>query len=158
MVMPPCGRPWPTPIWSQVCSTSGPRTEPRVPVPAATRQLGFLPFGLSANLAVPREAIKAVQGFDEVLSPGEDVDLCWRLQFGVGTGLPWRSDAVVAKRERAAGLHTFRGAWAYGRCGPRLFVRDRAEGMRRDLRGAAKAWDWLVAALPARVQRSRRPQ
>ena len=50
------------------------------PVPAATRQLGFLPFGLTANLAVRREAFESVHGFDEDLSPEEDVDLCWRLQ------------------------------------------------------------------------------
>ena len=37
----------------------------RLQIPVATRQLGFLPFGLSANLAVRREAFEAVQGFDE---------------------------------------------------------------------------------------------
>ena len=127
------------------------------PGPAATRQLGFLPFGLSANLAVPREVFEAVHGFDEALSPEEDVDLCWRLQlagnrFAVATG------AVVEKRERAPGLPTFRGAWAYGRCGPRLYTRYSPRGMRRDLAGAAKAWIWLVAALPTLVLRSRRRQ
>ena len=68
------------------------------------------------------------------------------------------TDAVVEKRERAAGLPTFRGAWAYGRCGPRLYVRYRCRGMRRDLAGAAKAWIWLVATLPTLVLRSRRRQ
>ena len=127
------------------------------PVPAATRQLGFLPFGLSANLAVSREVFAAVHGFDEGLSPEEDVDLCWRLQLA-GYRFTIATDAVVEKRERAAGLPTFRGAWAYGRCGPRLYVRYRAEGMRRDLRGAAKAWVWLAAALPGLVMRARRRQ
>jgi glycosyltransferase involved in cell wall biosynthesis len=128
-----------------------------VPVPAATRQLGFLPFGLSANLAVPRDVFEAVQGFDEALSPEEDVDLCWRLQLS-GSRFAVASDAVVEKRERAPGLPTFRGAWAYGRCGPRLYARYRSRGMRRDLRGAAKAWVWLVVALPTLVLRSRRRQ
>jgi glycosyltransferase involved in cell wall biosynthesis len=127
------------------------------PVPAATRQLGFLPFGLSANLAVSKEVFAAVHGFDEGLSPEEDVDLCWRLQLA-GYRFTIATDAVVEKRERAAGLPTFRGAWAYGRCGPRLYVRYRAEGMRRDLRGAAKAWVWLAAALPGLVMRARRRQ
>ena len=36
-----------------------------LPAPAATRQLGFLPFGLSANLAVRRDVFDAVHGFDE---------------------------------------------------------------------------------------------
>ena len=127
------------------------------PVPAATRQLGFLPFGLSANLGVHREVLEAVHGFDEALSPEEDVDLCWRLQLA-GHRFAVVTDAVVEKRERPAGLPTFRGAWAYGRCGPRLFARYRADGMRRDLRGAAKAWIWLVVALPGLVLRSRRRQ
>jgi glycosyltransferase involved in cell wall biosynthesis len=127
------------------------------PVPAATRQLGFLAFGLSANLAVPRGVFEAIHGFDEDLSPEEDVDLCWRLQLA-GHRFAVATDAVVEKRERPAGLSTFRGAWAYGRCGPRLYVRYRGVGMRRDLRGAAKAWVWLVVTLPALVQRSRRRQ
>jgi glycosyltransferase involved in cell wall biosynthesis len=128
-----------------------------LPVPAATRQLGFLAFGLSANLAVTRGVFEAVHGFDEELSPEEDVDLCWRLQLA-GYPLAVATDAVVEKRERPPGLSTFRGAWAYGKCGPRLYVRYRAVGMRRDLRGAAKAWIWLVVTLPALVQKSRRRQ
>ena len=128
-----------------------------LPVPAATRQLGFLPFGLSANLGVRREVFEAVDGFREELFPGEDVDLCWRLQLD-GYRFTVAADAVVEKRDRAAGLPTFRAAWAYGRCGPRLYARYRAEGMRRDLRGAAKAWVWLAAALPGLVKRPRRRQ
>ena len=73
-----------------------------LPVPAATRQLGFLPFGLSANLAVRREVFEAVHGFGEDLSPEEDVDLCWRLQLA-GYRFAVAADAVVEKRERAAG-------------------------------------------------------
>jgi GT2 family glycosyltransferase len=127
------------------------------PVPAASRQLGFLPFGLSANLAVTREAFEAVRGFDEALSPEEDVDLCWRLQLA-GDRFAVATDAIVEKRERAAGLPTFRAAWAYGRCGPRLYTRYRSRGMQRDLAGAGKAWIWLVATLPTLVLRSRRRQ
>ena len=79
--------------------------------------MGFLPFALSANLAVRREVFEAVHGFDEELSPEEDVDLCWRLQLA-GYRFTVAADAVVEKRERATGLPTFRAAWAYGRCGP----------------------------------------
>jgi GT2 family glycosyltransferase len=128
-----------------------------LPVPAATRQLGFLSFALSANLAASREVFDAVHGFDEGLSPEEDVDLCWRLQLA-GYRLAVATDAVVEKRERPTGMATFRAAWAYGRCGPRLYTRYRAEGMKRDLLGAAKSWVWLAATLPMLVQRSRRRQ
>jgi GT2 family glycosyltransferase len=126
-------------------------------VPAATRQLGFLPFGLGANLGVRREAFEAVGGFDEGLSPEEDVDLCWRLQLA-GYRLEIAADAIVAKRERPPGLPTFRAARTYGRCGPRLYARYRAEGMRRDLEGAVKSWLWLLITVPTLVQRSRRRQ
>jgi glycosyltransferase involved in cell wall biosynthesis len=117
------------------------------PVPAATRQLGFLPFALSANLAVRREPFEAVRGFCEGLSPEEDVDLCWRLQLA-GYRFDVAADAIVDKRERGEIKPMFRAAWAYGRCGPRLFGRYRADGMRRDLQGAAKAWVWLAVHSP----------
>lgn len=127
------------------------------PTPAATRQLGFLPFGLSANLAVRRETFEAVHGFAEEVFPGEDVDLCWRLQLA-GFRFALAADGIVEKRERGAGRPIFRASWAYGRCGPRLYVRYRAKGMRRDLRGATKSWVWLAATLPALVMRHRRRQ
>ena len=65
-----------------------------LPVPAATRQLGFLPFALGANLAVRREAFEAVHGFCEELSLEEDMDLCWRLQLA-GYRFAVAADAVV---------------------------------------------------------------
>jgi glycosyltransferase involved in cell wall biosynthesis len=128
-----------------------------IPVPAATRQLGFLPFALGANLAVRREVFEAVQGFCEELSPEEDVDLCWRLQLA-GYRFAVTADAAVEKRERTGARPMFQAAWSYGRCGPRLFGRYRADGMRRDIRGAAKAWAWLVVASPGLVNPKRRRQ
>jgi glycosyltransferase involved in cell wall biosynthesis len=117
------------------------------PGPAATSQLGFLPAGLAANLAARRGALEAVGGFDEEMSVGEDIDLCWRLQlegfrFSVAPG------AVVAKRERPGLGPLFGRALAYGRCGPRLYRRYRGQGARRDVAGSAKSWLWLVMWLP----------
>jgi glycosyltransferase involved in cell wall biosynthesis len=116
--------------------------------PAATSQLGFLPAGLAANLALHRVAFEAVGGFSEDLFVGEDIDLSWRLQleeyrFSVAHG------AVVAKREPPGLGPLFRRALAYGRCGPGLYRRYRRQGARRDLLGAAKSWAWLVVAAPA---------
>ena len=128
-----------------------------IPAPAATRQLGFLPFALGANLAVRREVFETVKGFCEELSPEEDVDLCWRLQLA-GYRFAVASDAIVEKRERAGVKPMLHAAWAYGRCGPRLYGRYRADGMRRDIWGAAKAWAWLVIASPGLVIPKRRRQ
>ena len=150
---------WPTPIWSLGCSTSAPWTgsQHRFLYPPPHGSWGSSLFALGANLAVSRDAFEAVQGFYEELSPEEDVDLCWRLQLA-GYRFAVTSDAIVEKRERAGASLMLRAAWAYGRCGPRLYRRYRADGMRRDLRGAAKAWVWLVVASPGLVNPKRRRQ
>jgi glycosyltransferase involved in cell wall biosynthesis len=125
------------------------------PLPPAIRLLGFLPFALGANLAVRKDAFEAVGGFRDSLSVGEDVDLCWRMQLA-GYRFTATSDAVVAKREPSGGRAALRTGWAYGLCGPALFRRYRAEGMKRDPRGAAKAWAWLMVTIPGLLSSSRR--
>ncbi len=120
---------------------------PAEPAPAATSQLGFLPAGLAANLAVRREAFGVVGGFDEQLFVGEDIDLCWRLQLE-GFLFAVAPRAVVAKRERDELGPLFRRALAYGRCGPMLYRRYRGRGARRDLAGTARSWAWIVVSVP----------
>jgi hypothetical protein len=112
------------------------------------RQLGFLPAGLGANLAVRQQAFEAVGGFAEELLVGEDIDLCWRLQLA-GYRFVIDFEARVAKRERPGFMQVFRQAAAYGRSGPALYRRYRETGARRNLRGAAKSWVWLIAAAPS---------
>ncbi len=124
-------------------------------VPAAFRQLGFLPAGLGANLAVRRRAFESVGGFAEERLPGEDIDLCWRLQLQ-GFRFAIAPDAVVAKRARARFGEVFRQAFDYGRSGPMLHARYRRDGARRDLSGAFKSWVWLVVSLPLLLQAQRR--
>ena len=68
-------------------------------------------------------------GFDEELSVGEDIDLCWRLQLA-GFRFALESGAVVFKREPTGFGEVFRQAFAYGRCGPVLYRRYRAVGAR----------------------------
>jgi hypothetical protein len=115
------------------------------------RQLGFLPAGLGANLAVHRRAFEDVKGFAEELLVGEDIDLCWRLQLA-GYRFVIDFDARVAKRERPEFMQVFRQAAAYGRSGPALYRRYRDTGARRNLRGAVKSWVWLVGSLPGLVR------
>jgi GT2 family glycosyltransferase len=120
--------------------------------PASVRQLGFLPAGLGANLAVRRRAFEDIGGFAEELLVGEDIDLCWRLQLA-GYRFVIDFDARVAKRERPKFMQVFRQAAAYGRSGPTLYRRYRNTGARRNLRGALKSWIWLVAAAPSLIHR-----
>jgi glycosyltransferase involved in cell wall biosynthesis len=117
------------------------------PVPAATHQMGFLPFALGANMAVHRDAFEAVHGFCETLPAGEDIDLSWRLQVA-GFRFAVCGDAVVAKRERREGTAVFRATLVYGQSALLLFRRFETYGMKRDLRGAVKTWAWLLAAIP----------
>ena len=125
--------------------------------PHATAQLGFLPFGLGANLAVRSKAFEAVSGFRESFLVGEDIDLCWRLQLA-GYRFSLAAAAVVWKREPADAKSILRKAWSYGRCGPRLYRHYRAAGMHRDLRGAGKAWLWLIVNAPRLFSRPVRRQ
>ena len=123
------------------------------PIPAAMQQFGFLPAGLSANLAVRRSAFEAVGGFAEDLLVGEDIDLCWRLQLE-GYRFVVESGAVVSKREPAEFRQVFRRASAYGHCGPVLYRRYRPAGARRDLAGAARSWLWLLVQAPRLATRA----
>jgi glycosyltransferase involved in cell wall biosynthesis len=136
-------------FWSLNATTPGP------PAPPATRQLGFLPAGLGANMAVRRGPFDEVGGFDEQFLPGEDIDLCWRLQLRGFTFIE-ATEAVVSKRARSDFWSVFSQAYAYGKCGPLLHKRYRGVGARRDLRGALKAWLWLVVSVPRIAQPTRR--
>jgi len=136
-------------------SLNGGRMSPTAP--AAFRQLGFLPAGLGANLAIRRSVFEGVGGFDEDLLVGEDVDLCWRVQLD-GFRFAIAPDAVVAKRELTEFGQIFKKGFSYGRSGPSLFRRYRSDGARRDLIGAAKTWAWLVISVPLLFQGSRRSQ
>jgi glycosyltransferase involved in cell wall biosynthesis len=134
-------------------SLNGLRASP--PKPASMRQLGFLPAGLGANLAVRRQAFEAVGGFAEELLIGEDIDLCWRLQLS-GYRFVIEFKAIVAKRERNEFKLVFRQAAGYGRSGPALYRRHRSGGARRNLTGAAKSWLWLLLLSPQLVTASNR--
>jgi cellulose synthase/poly-beta-1,6-N-acetylglucosamine synthase-like glycosyltransferase len=128
----------------------------RSPVQHYTSHFDFLPAGLGANLAVRTEAFRSVGGFDETLTAGEDIDLCWRMQLR-GMRFAAAPDAVVAKRERTDARSRRRQAFAYGRHDAVLYRRFRVSGMRRNVRLTGKTYAWLVLNAPlALVSRPRR--
>jgi glycosyltransferase involved in cell wall biosynthesis len=104
---------------------------------------GFLPYGLSANMAVRRDVFEAIGGFDERLPSGSyDIDLCWRLQLA---GHRFTTvEAVVAKRRRNDLSGAWRQHFTYGGSDVLLYQRYRARGMPRRLTRTLKAYAWLV--------------
>lgn len=119
----------------------------RSPVQHYASHFDFLPAGLGANLGVRTDAFRSVGGFDEFLSAGEDIDLCWRLQLQ-GRRFAAAPDAVVAKRERTDPRSRRRQAISYGRHDAALYRRFRAHGMRRNLWLTVKTYAWLVLNAP----------
>lgn len=77
------------------------------------RYLNHLPFAPSCALAVRREALEAVGGFDESLRSGEDIDLSWRAQYA-GFSLGHAPSAVLHYRLRRTAKQLFRQGRLYG--------------------------------------------
>jgi cellulose synthase/poly-beta-1,6-N-acetylglucosamine synthase-like glycosyltransferase len=128
------------------------------PVQHSAAQFGFLPAGLGANLAVRTTAFRSVGGFDETMTAGEDIDLCWRMQLQ-GWRFASAPDAVVAKRDRSHPRSRRRQGLTYGRHDAVLYRRYRSSGMRRNHRLTVKTYAWLVLNAPLTlVSGSRRAQ
>lgn len=90
----------------------------------------FLPYGISAFLALRREVFDAVDGFDEDFVGGqEEVDFCWRAQLA-----GHRIGVVRAARfhyvPRADARSAFRQFRRYGATYIQLYVKHRRQGIR----------------------------
>lgn len=119
--------------------------------PPAMALFGFLPAAATGNLGLRRRAFEDLDGFAEDLMTGEDFDLSWRSQLS-GHRFILNTDAVVARRDRQGFKAVFNRYTDYGRCGPILYRRFRADGLRRDLVVAAKTWLWLALSMPRLFQ------
>jgi glycosyltransferase involved in cell wall biosynthesis len=128
-----------------------PPSPPTPSMPSAMSQFGFLPAGGSGNLSLRRHAFENVGGFAEDLMTGEDVDLIWRLQLS-GHRYGLNTTSVVARRDQRGFWKMFRRFIAYGRSGPVLYRRYRADGLRRNVTLAAKTWVWLAVSTPRLVR------
>jgi glycosyltransferase involved in cell wall biosynthesis len=72
-----------------------------------------LPVAGAGNMGVRREVFLGVGGFDESLTAGEDLDLCWRIQLA-GHPLVRAPGARVHVSNRDGLRASFRQAYAYG--------------------------------------------
>ncbi|RPE85145.1 GT2 family glycosyltransferase [Curtobacterium sp. PhB137] len=88
-----------------------------------------LPYTPSCALGVTRALLEAVDGFDESLHCGEDIDFCWRVA-AAGSPIVFVPQAVVQYRLRSAARGAFRQAYRYGVDDARLLRAHRAAGAR----------------------------
>lgn len=112
-------------------------------------KLRFLPYAHGCNVAVWRDVVEALGGWEETYQGGgEDVDFCWRLQLEGGR-LAVAPDAVVnyRHRERAGGLA--RQMAGYAQADVLLYKRFREHGARRrSIPTAISDLWWLLSRLP----------
>jgi glycosyltransferase involved in cell wall biosynthesis len=114
----------------------------------------FLPYAFTAALGVKRALHLAVGGFDEEFAVScEDRDYCYRIQLA-GTPLHLAPGAVVHYRLRCTFADIYRNARDYAAGNVLLFVRYRAQGLRRPspLRSLG-SWLALVPRLPFAFRR-----
>lgn len=72
------------------------------------------PFAPSLNLAMRRDAARAIGGWSEDLQTGEDVDLCYRMISRFGTQIVYAQHAVLYHHGRADDAALCRQARGYG--------------------------------------------
>ena len=114
------------------------------------RAFAFLPYAISANLAVWRDVWEALGGWDTGFpgAAGEDVDFCWRAQLA-GYTIAFAPAAVARYRHRDGVGDSVRQVYAYAGSGAQLYRRFRADGARRrSLAQVAGAWSGLAVRLP----------
>jgi glycosyltransferase involved in cell wall biosynthesis len=124
-----------------------PPSPPSYAPPPGLTLFGFLPAAGSGNLGFRRRAFEDLGGFADDLATGEDLDLSWRAQLA-GYRYVSSPDAVVARRDQQGFTAVYRRYTSYGRCGPDLFRRYRAQGLRREPVLALKTWLWLAVSTP----------
>ncbi len=101
------------PAWLQTSrpqeQVTGLRREPQVPWPVAS----------GGTMAVRRDLLDAVGGFDEDMAYAQDTDLCIRIAHQ-GVTLTFAPEAVLRYRYRTSGREIFHQARHYGRGGVAL--------------------------------------
>ena len=116
---------------------------------APVRPGGAVPYVPTATLAVRRSALEAVDGFDEELHYGEDVDLVWRMAKS-GWRIRYDPAATVTHPVRGTAGGWLRQRYNYGRSAASLAARHG-----RDVAPVAMspwssaAWGFAAAGHPA---------
>ena len=131
--------------------TLNPFVRPRQPyaeVGAKHLAANFLPYVITCNAGVSRQAFESVGGFSEDLPKSADVDLSWRLQLR-GYSIHDVPAAVVHYRYRK----TLRAIWEQsvliGEAEVNLYRHFAAYGMpQSSIRKALQSYKWLIKRAP----------
>jgi glycosyltransferase involved in cell wall biosynthesis len=91
---------------------------------------GYLPAVIGASMSARREAIEAVDGFDEELPTQHDLDISWRL-FRAGYPATFVPGAMLHYRYRDSLRAVFEQEVGYGEGEVALYRKFRDQGLRR---------------------------
>jgi GT2 family glycosyltransferase len=112
-----------------------------------------LPFGASCALAMRRQVLDKLGGFDESLRSGEDIDLCWRAQYE-GYTFGFAPRALLHYRLRTQARMLFKQSILYGKGDVDLLVKHKSHGAYRSIGDSclelAAICYFAVRAIPAR--------
>ena len=89
------------------------------------------PYLVSANMAIWAEDFAAVNGFDETLIRGEDIDFAWKLSEH-GIELRYCAGAVIHYRHRAGLRSLLQQHYLYGRGMAQVLARRQPPGTEHD--------------------------
>ena len=116
----------------------------------------FLPFAGACGLAIKKTDFFKLNGFDETLINGEDVDFCWRAQLS-GMRLEFVPEAVVHIRMRRDTKSVFRQTVNNGYWTAPIYKRYRQHGMPVvPWTSGVKQWMLLVKHLPWLIRKTSR--
>jgi GT2 family glycosyltransferase len=117
--------------------------------PAEVRPRSTVSYVPTTTLVVRRAALADVDGFDETLTVGEDVDLTWRL-VAAGWRVRYEPAAVVVHPSRTSGRQWALQRYHYGTSAAALADRHGAAVSPLDITGwGAGFWLSAVAGVPA---------
>jgi len=74
----------------------------------------FLPVLLGVNIAYRRDCLNILNGFNDRLFTGADVDLSWRLQLKTQSKVAYAPEAIIFHRHRSTLPGIARAYWRYG--------------------------------------------
>jgi GT2 family glycosyltransferase len=113
------------------------------------RPLRFLPYGISANLGMRADVLRAIGGWNEDFARGSsEVELCWRAQLA-GYRLGYAPAAVMRYRYRSTRRALASQVYEYGRAEVQLYQLFRDRGVPRpSVLRACLSWGWTLAHLP----------